>query len=121
MSEREQGQQEHPSGEGPLAGSEPATGRPIEDPAMADRANPRWDDPSSGEPDAFPGDEADGVARAPGDPTSGPMTAADDASAGTPEDQAARPIEPDVGRDNLREGKGGGTANPALAEGGEGG
>ena len=40
---------------------------------------------------------------------------------GTAEDQAARPIDPDVGRENIREGRGGGTPNPALAEGGDSG
>ncbi len=29
-------------------------------------------------------------------------------------------MDPEVGRDNIREGRGGGAPNPALAEGGDG-
>ncbi len=50
-----------PRGEGPLAGAEPVSGQPIDDPALADRANPRWDDPTSPQPDAQPLGNADGT------------------------------------------------------------
>ena len=52
MEKEERGTEEQPRGEGPLA--EVPMGGPIDDPAMADRANPRWDDPTSPEPDAQP-------------------------------------------------------------------
>jgi hypothetical protein len=84
---------ETPRGRGPLAGTEPQGG-PIDDPALADRANPRWDDPTTPEPDAPP----------------------------LGSDQAARPLSgrAEPGTDNILEGRGGGTPNPSLAEGGSG-
>ena len=81
-------------GTGPLAGVEPEGG-PIDDPSTADRANPRWEDPTRPEPDAPP--------------------------LGRP-DQAAQPLSgrAEPGSDNIREGRGGGGPNPSLAEGGSG-
>ena len=127
----EAGQPEAPGGAGPLAGAEPDTGRPIDDPALADRANPRWDDPSEPRPDAEPLGEAPGaqpLANPDGTPNvmpaghvEMPIPEPGELEAGTPQDQAARPIESEIGRDTIRQGLGGGTANPALAEGGEAG
>jgi hypothetical protein len=108
-----------PTGHGPMADDEPV-GRPIDDPALADRANPRWDDPTSPRPDAQPLAGPGGTPNVmPSDDVAMPHQ--DPRAAGTPQDQAARPIEPDVGRDTIRAGLGGGAPNPALAEGGEGG
>jgi hypothetical protein len=110
-------------GSGPLTGAEPATGRPIDDPSLADRANPRWEEqPSSRRPHAQPLANADGSPNVmpPKEPHV-PMPSPEERRRGTREDQAARPLEPEVGRDNIREGRGGGTPNPALAEGGENG
>ena len=116
-----------PRGSGPLADNEPETGRPIDDPALADKANPRWQDPTSPRPDAQPLSNPDGSPnvmppeesmQAPG---AGPGESMD-LPRGTDEDPAARSLDPDGGgRDNLREGEGGGASNPALAEGGESG
>lgn len=120
---RDDDQDRHASG--PLAGQEPAGHRPLEDPALADRANPRWAE------DMPPSDTPDGVqsmANADGTPNvmpprqvEIPVATPDERAHGTPQDQAARPLDPDVGRDNIRAGRGGGTPNPAMAEGGENG
>ncbi len=116
---------DHPTGSGPLAGSEPDVGRPIDDPTMADRANPRWEDPAvpQVDGDVQPSTNPDGSPNVM--PTQDPGVEAphgDGPSGGTDEDQAARIIGSDEpGRDNIREGRGGGTANPALAEGGDNG
>jgi hypothetical protein len=111
-----------PSGEGPLTGAEPDTGRPIDDPALADRANPRWDDPTAPEPDAQPLANPDGTPNVmPAGHVEMPIPEPGQAGAGTAQDQAARPIEPEIGRDTIRQGLGGGAPNPALAEGGEAG
>ncbi|MFN8619912.1 MAG: hypothetical protein U0869_04065 [Chloroflexota bacterium] len=126
------------SGSGPLADRDIVTGGPIDDPAMADRNNPRWaEDPSAAAPDATPlggpgdtGTDVEPPATIPqlpgdlpdpqGDPLAGPDTFA---ATGTPQDQAAQPLEGelDVGRDNIREGRGDVVPNPALAEGGDNG
>lgn len=115
---------DHPVGKGPLAGSEPDIGRPIDDPALADRANPRWNDPSTPhvDGDAQPTTNPDGSPNMmpPQDPET-PIPGPTDSIVGTEEDQAARHIEDDDGRDNIRQGLGGGAANPALAEGGDNG
>jgi hypothetical protein len=108
-------------GVGPLAGSD-LTGRPIDDPAMADRANPRWDDPSAPRPDAQSAANPDGTPNVmPADDVILPVPDATERELGTTQDQAARPLEPEVGRNTIAEGRGGGTPNPALAEGGEAG
>jgi hypothetical protein len=57
----------------------------------------------------------------PGEHVVVPTPDATERDLGTAQDQAARVSEPDVGRDNIREGRGGGAPNPALAEGGEAG
>jgi hypothetical protein len=113
-----------PRGTGPLAGSEP-TGGPIDDPALADRANPRWSDPTTPEPDAQPIAHPDGTPnvlppRSLEEPGAVPSMTS---TADEPEDQAAQPLSgrAEPGSDNIREGRGGGAANPSLAEGGEGG
>lgn len=118
-----------PTGGGPLADLPGAADRPIDDPSLADRANPRWDDddPATPEPEleAQPLANRDGSSNVmppkamPDDP--GALLEGPD-EGGTPQDQAARPLTPDgAGRDNIREGLGGGAANPALAEGGDSG
>jgi len=110
-----------PETRGPLAGREPAGRRPIEDPALADRANPRWTDDDlprgaqslsnpDGTPNVMPPRELEV-----------PVATPEEHEHGTAQDQAARTLDPDVGRDNIREGRGGGTPNPSLAEGGENG
>lgn len=110
------------AGVGPLAGAEPATGRPIDDPVLADRANPRWADPSAPKPDAQPLANPDGTPNVmPPDEVTMPVADPYQGEYGTPQDQAARPIDSDIGSDNIREGRGGGASNPALAEGGESG
>ena len=140
-----------PRGSGPLAG-DVVTGGPIDDPTTTDRANPRWEDPSSPAPDAQPLSNPDGstdvlppntfpqmpgdLPDPQGDPLSGPDTFAGTApdrfsapgtltgdESGTPQDQAAQPLEGqlEVGRDNIREGRGDTQSNPALAEGGDNG
>jgi hypothetical protein len=113
-----------PRGDGPLAGNEP-TGGPIDDPALADRANPRWSDPTAPEPDAQPMAHPDGTPnvlppRSLEEPGGIASTKSDE---GDPEDQAARPLSgrAEPGSDNILAGRGGGTPNPSLAEGGEGG
>lgn len=110
-----------PTETGPLAGAEPASGLPLEDPPLADRSNPRWGDRRQVEgaqslvnPDGTPN------VMPPAEPRL-PMPTAEEQRTGTPQDQAARTLEPEVGRDNIREGRGGGTPNPALAEGGDNG
>jgi hypothetical protein len=111
-----------PRGEGPLAGTEPVTGQPIDDPALADHANPRWDDPTSPQPDAQPLGNADGTPNVmPPERVDVPAATPHEREQGTDQDQAARPLDADVGRDNIREGRGGGTPNPAMAEGGDSG
>ncbi len=111
-----------PGGSGPLAGSDRVSGGPIDDPAMADRANPRWDDATAPRPDAQSPTNPDGSPNVmPGEHVELPMPDAPERKLGTTQDQAARALEPEVGRDNIREGRGGGAPNPALAEGGEGG
>ena len=109
---------ELPSGAEPLVDAEPVTGRPIDDPSLADRANPRWDDPASPRPDAQPLANPDGTPNVL--PSSEPPPVSD-LEQGTPQDQAARVMDPETGRDNIRRGRGGGAPNPALAEGGESG
>jgi hypothetical protein len=105
-----------PVGSGPLAGAEP-TGGPIDDPSMADRANPRWDDPTSPQPDAQGLTNQDGTpdVMPPDSLAVGPAVEDD------PADPAAWPLEgrDEPGSDNIREGRGSGTPNPALAEGGD--
>lgn len=112
-----------PFGKGPLAGSLPDSERPIDDPALADRADPRWDDPTSPRPDAQPLVNPEGSPNVlpPREMDPAPMRLPGDPDLGTGEDQAARPLADDVGADNLRAGRGGGAANPALAEGGDSG
>lgn len=106
---------EGPRGSGPLADSEP-TGGPIDDPTMADRANPRWDDPTAPQPDAQPSANEDGSPN-----VMPPATLGTTFGEADPAEQAARPLEgrDEPGSDNIREGRGGGTPNPALAEGGD--
>jgi hypothetical protein len=112
---------EVPVGEGPLADAEPDTGRPIDDPALADNANPRWVDPTAPQPDAQPLANPDGTPNVmPSGHAEMPIPMPSE-HAGTAQDQAARPIEPEIGRDNIAQGLGGGAPNPALAEGGEAG
>lgn len=109
-------------GAGPLSDAEPVAGKPIEDPALADRANPRWDEREPSAAGAQPLANPDGSPNVmPPEEPHVPMPPPEERRRGTREDQAARPLEPEVGRDNIREGRGGGTPNPALAEGGENG
>jgi len=111
-----------PTGTGPLAETEPDTGRPIDDPVLADHANPRWADPSSPRPDAQLLANPDGTPNVmPAGHADLPIPEPAELEGGTRQDQAARPIEGEIGRDTIRQGLGGGAANPALAEGGEGG
>lgn len=111
-----------PTGTGPLADAEPDTGRPIDDPVLADRANPRWSDPSSPHPDAQPLANPDGTPNVmPSGHADMPIPEPSELEGGTAQDQAARAIEGEIGRDTIRQGLGGGAANPALAEGGEAG
>jgi hypothetical protein len=111
-----------PIGHGPLAGAEPPAGEPLDDPVLADQANPRW---SEGGADRAPAQSLanpDGTPNVmPPDDPHVPMPGPQERGVGTPQDQAARTLEPEVGRDNIREGRGGGAENPALAEGGESG
>jgi hypothetical protein len=89
---------------------------------MADRANPRWDDATAPRPDAQSPTNPDGSPNVmPGEHVELLMPDAPERKLGTTQDQAVRALEPVVGRDNIREGRGGGAPNPALAEGGEGG
>jgi hypothetical protein len=111
-----------PPGSGPLVDAEPDTGRPIDDPALTDRANPRWTDPSSPRPDAQPLANPDGTPNVmPAGHAEMPIPGPGELEGGTVQDQAARPIEGEIGRDTIRQGLGGGAANPSLAEGGEAG
>jgi hypothetical protein len=50
-----------------------------------------------------------------------PVATPQERERGTEQDQAAQPLDADVGSDNIREGRGGGAANPAMAEGGDSG
>lgn len=116
-------------GSGPLAGAEPEPGRPIEDPVLADRSNPRWRRPAAidePEEEGRPPPPVQSLANPDGTPNvmpprevTVPTLQPDERRHGTPQDEAARPLDPEMGRDNLREGRGGGTPNPALAEGGD--
>lgn len=109
-----------PRGRGPLAGAEPATGKPMDDPALADTANPRWQEPGSPKPDAQSLANPDGSSNVlPPEEPWVPMPSPEEREHGTREDQAARPIDPEAGSDNVREGRNGGTSNPALSEGGD--
>lgn len=117
---------DHPTGTGPLAGSEPDVGRPIDDPSLADRSDPRWDDPATPKVDGDPQSLTNPDGSPNVMPTQDPEVQIPDPSdsvIGTEQDQAARPIDDDGegGRDNIRQGLGGGAANPALAEGGDNG
>lgn len=108
-----------PRGSGPLADDAIITGGPIDDPTTADRANPRWEDPTAPTPDAQPLANPDGTPDVlPPRDAAVPMAA----PGGTPQDQAAQELggQLDEGRDNIREGRGDPVANPALAEGGNG-
>ena len=107
-----------PVGTGPLADPGIITGGPIDDPSLADHANPRWNDPTSSAPDADPV----GGAGAGGGASGGSLDPAPGGHDGTPQDQAAQELEGQlqVGTDNIREGRGDGTSNPAMAEGGDG-
>jgi hypothetical protein len=108
-----------PRGSGPLAQGG-ITGGPIDDPTLADHANPRWDDPTSPVPDGQPLTNRDGSPDVlpPRDPVL-PQEAPGDG--GTLQDPAARELEGqlEAGIDNIVEGRGGSQSNPALAEGGE--
>ena len=112
-----------PRGSGPLADDEP-TGGPIDDPALADRANPRWADPTSPEPDAQPLAQPDGTPNVlpQGSGADHAPTAAPGIPGGELEDQGARDLEDraEPGSDNILMGRGGGSPNPSLSEGGEG-
>ena len=112
---------ELPRGSGPLAG-DIITGGPIDDPATTDRANPRWDDPTSPVPDAQPLSHPDGSTDVLPPPSPDARGALGDAPGGTPQDQSAQPLtgQLEEGRNNIREGRGGTQSNPALAEGGDG-
>ncbi len=113
---------ETPAGSGPLADAEPDEGRPLEDPVLADRSNPRWGGEGPARRPAQSLANPDGTPNVmpPAEPEV-PMPPPEERAQGTPQDQAARTLDSEVGRDNIREGRGGGAANPALAEGGEGG
>ena len=110
-----------PRGSGPLAG-DIVTGGPIDDPATADRANPRWADPTSPSPDAQPLASRHGSPDVLPPPPPGHDPMAGGAPGGTPQDQAAQPLvgQLEEGRDNIREGRGDTQSTPALAEGGDG-
>lgn len=106
------------AGHGPLADT--PVGGPIDDPALTDRANPRWDG-TTPEPDAQPLRNADGSPDTM--PPRSPQRPEDHPAHDRLTDAAARPLSGDdeVGRDNIAEGKGGEVSNPALAEGGDSG
>jgi hypothetical protein len=113
---------EDEGGRGPLADAEPDTGRPIDDPVLADRSNPRWDDPTAPQPDAQPLAGPDGTPNVmPTGHVESLIPDPGDAVGGTAQDQAAQQLESEIGRDTNRQGLGGGAPNPALAEGGEAG
>lgn len=102
------------------AEQEPATSRPSEDPVRVERSEGSAADEGGrrGQPLA----NADGTPNVmPPDEIEVPVAPPEERDLGTDEDPAARPLDAEPGSDNLREGRGGGTANPALAEGGEGG
>lgn len=89
---------------------------------MADRANPRWDEPTSPKPDAQSLANPDGTPNVmPPEAPEAPMPSLEEQRHGTPQDQAARILEPEPGRDTIREGRGGGAPNPEAAEGGDNG
>jgi hypothetical protein len=95
------------------------TGGPIDDPATADRANPRWAGDASLRPEAQPLTNADGSPNVmPPVDTTTPATEPIDG--GTPQDQVAQELPVVPGTDNIRDGVDTGQPNPALAEGGEG-
>lgn len=113
------------TGSGPLADPGAVTGGPIDDPTLADRNNPRWseggeatmpmpDAPPIGGPGAGGGMEGGPAPRSAGAVVE---------EAGTPQDQAAQPLDGllESGTDNILEGRGDVQANPALAEGGDNG
>lgn len=104
-----------PGSPGPLADPGTVTGGPIDDPALTDRNNPRWSEGQAGSGEA---------AGSGGSPSVAPRSAgALDEETGTPQDQAAQPLEGllETGTDNIREGRGDVQSNPALAEGGDNG
>ena len=111
---------EPPSGAGPLAGAEPDTGQPVDDPTLSDHANPRWEDRGG------PGPVSQSLTNPDGTPNVLPSSVAPESvlpealDHGTLQDQAALVMDPEVSGDNIREGRGGGTPNPAAAEGGNG-
>lgn len=114
------------TGSGPLADPGAVTGGPIDDPSLADRNNPRWGEGGEATmpmPDAPPigGPAAEGGAGsgAPAPRSAGAVIE----ETGTPQDQAAQPLEGllESGTDNIIEGRGDVQSNPALAEGGENG
>jgi hypothetical protein len=119
--ERANGEPTAADGRGPLADAEPVTGRPLDDPALGDRSNPRWG--GSGRPAGAQSlANPDGTSNVmPPDRVELQMPTPERRGPGTAQDQAAGSFEPEVGTDNIRAGRGGGAANPALAEGGEGG
>jgi len=110
------------TGRGPLADAEPNEARPLEDPVLADRSNPRWGGEGPGRRPVQSLANPDGTPNVmpPAEPQV-PMPPPEERAQGTAQDQGARTLDPEVGRDNIREGRGGGAANPALAEGGDSG
>jgi len=104
------------------AQQEPATPRPSEDPVRVERSQEATEGGESGDRRGQSMENPDGTSNVlpPEDPEV-PMPPPEERELGTAEDPAARPLEAEAGRDNIREGRGGGTANPSLAEGGEGG
>lgn len=109
-----------PGSPGPLADPGTVTGGPIDDPALADRNNPRWSEGATGSDGAGSGDASDSGSS----PSVAPRSAgALDEETGTPQDQAAQPLEGllETGTDNIRHGRGDVQSNPALAEGGDNG
>ena len=113
------------TGSGPLADPGTVIGGPIDDPSLADRNNPRWstaDDATLPTPDAPPLGDGPGTSDVGSDLAPRSAGAAGDET-GTPQDQAAQPLEGllETGTDNIREGRGDVQSNPALAEGGDNG
>ena len=77
---------------------------------------------ASPRPDAQPLANPDGTPNVmPAEDVGVPVATSAEREHGTEQDQAARPLDADVGSDNIREGRGGGAPNPALAEGGDNG
>jgi len=110
---------DQPSGSGPLADTEPDTGRPLDDPTLGDHANPRWQDTGDQAPaPAQSLQNPDGTPNVLPSSLAPPPVPREELEQGTRQDPAARLMDPEVGRDNIREGRGGGTPNPAAAEGG---